>query len=475
MERLRALDGVTLHAETDVMRTHAGGLILIESQRRGRELTSEDVIELLATRLPTSPAFRKRLVAKPFGLGQPLWVDDRDFDVRSHLHRRTLRAPGTADVLAELVADLHGQRQDRNRPLWDAWVIDGLDDGRIALLLQLSHAMTDGVGGVTSILPQLMTTDPNAELPPADHEPLDRTPHSIEVLGDMAVELVGNGVTTARVALKVAPALISGAVRSATAPMRRILVSDGNRPRAQAPAANPRPDNSPRTILNSPITARRSVAFVTLSMADLRSAATAHGGTINDVFLTAATNSVRRWLEIYDTVPTASLRTLMPISTRTHGDGANNSWGMGVVKLPVHLSDPAEQLSTIHADTQRLKSDRSSSPPVDLNEVLKVIPPVVIGSLVNVYTAQRLSRLHAPVAHVVTSNIPGPAEQVYLAGARVTGMFATPPLFEGANINITAASHGSVLDVSIIACPDNIEDVQTVARGLAETVQELLG
>ena len=473
MKRLSALDGVTLHAETGTMPTHAGGILLLEPHAEGVTMTADELLQLLGERLQGTPSFRKRLVAKPFGLGQPVWADDPKFDVWSHLHRQTLPGPGSRRELAQLIGRLHDRRQDRSRPLWDAWVIDGFADGRLGVLILLSHAMTDGVGGITSILPQLMTTDPDAELPPLVHHPAGKMPNPVDLLGDMVVELTGNGVTTAKVALKATPTLLTGAARAALQPVRKLL--SGGPPHLDSAMSQQASDDSPRTALNKPITRRRSIAFATVSMDDLRSIAATHDVTINDIFLTAVTTSVRRWLEVHDTVPTAPLRTLMPINTRAGDDEASNSFSIGLVKLPVQVADPVEQLKSIHAATHRLKGARKSAPAVDMGDVLKVVPPVIIESFANLYTWQKLSRFHTPLAHMVTSNIPGPAGEVYLAGAHVSGMFAVPPLFEGANLNITATSHGKVFDISVISCPDNIKDVESMAGGLEEAVRELRG
>lgn len=473
MKRLSALDGLSLHAETDVMRTHAGGVLLIDPHTQSGDLTADALLQLLAERTPGTPSFRKRLVTKAFGLGQPVWVDDPEFDVWQHLHRVTLPAPGTQHELAELVGVLHSRRQDRDRPLWDAWVVDGLDDGRIAVIIQLSHAMTDGVGGVESMLPQLMTTDPGANYPAVSDVEAERMPNIVELIGDLAGEAVDNTLTAARVALKAAPAVLSGATHAALRPVRGFL-SGGPAPAPRT--ATREADESPRTALNRPITHRRTVAFASVRMDDLRAIRDARGVTLNDVFLTAATSSVRRWLEVHDKVPASSLRTLMPINTRSSDDMSCNSWTLAIVKLPVQLADPADQLDAIHAVTTRIKSGRKSAPPaVDLADLLKVVPPVVIVGVANFYTQQKLSRFHAPLAHLVTSNIPGPTEELYCGGGHVSGMFATPSLYEGANLNITAVSHGGVFDIAVIACPDNVKDVESVARGLTDTVRELLG
>jgi WS/DGAT/MGAT family acyltransferase len=260
-------------------------------------------------------------------------------------------------------------------------------------------------------------------------------------------------------------------VGAALGSVRQLLLGAGpQRPGAAQSDVN---QSSPRTRLNAPITARRSVAFAALAMEDLRAVTDAFDVTVNDVFLTAATSAVRRWLESHDAVPDQPLRTLMPISTRGVGDKTSNSWSPTVVNLPVYLADPVEQLASIHAETARIKKQRRAVPPVNLADVIDLVPPAVIGLVAGLYTGLKLSRFHPPVAHMITSNVPGPADEIYCAGAHILGIHAMAPLIEGANLNITAVSYGGTFNVGIVACPDNVDDVSSIARGIEAVVGEL--
>jgi len=145
MKRLTGLDGVTLHGETSVMPTHVLAVLFCAPATRG-ESTARAVLRLLAERTAATRGFRQRLLTKPFGLGQPLWVEDPAFNVHDHLHHVRLPKPGTLRELAALVEQLHAQPLDRARPLWDAWVVQGLTDGRLVVVMKFAHAMTDGVG-----------------------------------------------------------------------------------------------------------------------------------------------------------------------------------------------------------------------------------------------------------------------------------------------------------------------------------------
>lgn len=469
MKRLTGLDGITLHGETSVMPTHVTAVLYCDPAARG-ELTAGAIHKLLAERTAAMPSFRQRLLTKPFGLGQPSWIEDPAFDVDSHLHRARLANPGTMRELTALIGELHGQPLSRGRPLWDAWVVEGLADGRIVVLIKFSHAITDGVGAVTSMLPELMTSDADAQFAGAPEQRRATMPGAAVRVWDVIEEVAANTAVGVRIAVRLGPVAMKSAVGTAVGSVRQLL--RGAPQRANVMDSEDR-ESSPRTMLNVPLTARRSVAFAAVDMDDLRAITAAFDVTVNDVFLTATTSTLRRWLTTHDTVPNQPLRTMMPISTRGADADASNSWSPVVVKLPVDLADPAQQLARIHNATSKIKNGRRAVPPVNLADVIDLVPPVVIGMAMGVYTGLGLSRFHSPVAHLITSNVPGPHDAIYCAGAHVVAIHALAPLFEGANLNITAVSYGGKLAVGVVACPDNVDNVASIASGIEEVVGEL--
>lgn len=470
MKRLTGLDGVTLHGETSVMPTHVTAVLFCDPEAGG-EMTAAAISQLLAERTAATPGFRQRLLTRAFGLGQPSWIEDPAFDVHSHLHCVRLAKPGTMRELTTLIGELHGQPLDRRRPLWDAWVVQGLADGRLVVLIKFSHAITDGVGAVTSMLPELMTVDAHAEFAAAPEHARATMPLAAARVWDAIDEVASNAAVGIRIAGRLGPVAVKSVVGTALGSVRRLLPGVG--PQRPDGLDSEEDENSPRTQLNAPLTARRSVAFATLAMDDLRAITAAFDVTVNDVFLTATTSALRRWLATYDTVPSHPLRTMMPISTRGSDGNASNSWSPVLVKLPVNLADPAQQLASIHDATSRIKDGRRAVPPVNLADVIDLVPPVVIAMAMGVYTALKLSRFHSPVAHVITSNVPGPSDEIYCAGAHVLGMHAMAPLFEGSNLNITAVSYGDTLAVGIVACPDNVDDVASIASDIEDVLGEL--
>ncbi len=468
MNRLSGLDGVSLHGETPEMPTHILAVAFVDPTARG-DLTAGALMRLLTERATAIPEFRQRLLTKPLGLGQPAWIEDPAFDIHNHLHRARLTGPGTMRELTAFIGELHAQPLNRRRPLWEAWVVQGLSDGRLVVVIKFSHALADGVGAVTSLLPELMTADPHAEFG-EPQRPTATMPGLPERVRDAIDEVAANSATGLRVTAQLAPVALKSVIDSAAGSVRNLFAS-AEPQRAQASDAQ-RDETSTPSRLNAPLTTRRSVAFAGVPMDDLHAITAAFGVTINDVFLTATTSALRRWLDTHEAVPSSPLRTMMPISTRGADDNSSNSWSTVPVTLPVHLASTAAQLASIHETTSGIKKARSSTPPINLADVIDLVPPALIGLAAGLYSGLKLSRFHSPVAHAITSNVPGPREAVYAAGAHVLGIHAMAPLI-GANLNVTAVSYDGTFAVGLVACPDNVEDVASIARAIEDVVGEL--
>lgn len=466
MQRLSGLDAVSIHTETGTMTSHATAILIIEPKTAGPDFDAEHLYGLLVERLPSARAFRLRMLAKPLDLGQPVFVEDPHFEVRRHLHRLAVPAPGGPREVAEVLGEIHRHPLDRNRPLWEAWVLEGLADGQLGVVVKISHAVTDGVGGVTSILPTLLSTDPKVEVAgPSTHPDAAPLPGAATLIGDLVQEVGANALHAVKLTGAIAPGVARGLGTKAWSAVPK-LPRKGSAPTAHRAGRDPRLLLPPaRTALNAPLTKARSTAFVGVPLADLREVAKAFDVSVNDVYIAACTSALRTWHEQNGGLPEGPLQAFMPINTRRGtADDAPNSWTMALVRLPSFLDDPVERLRAIHTATHRVKTGRGpSGPKVDLAAVVQLIPPTVLTTVANVYISAGLSRLHAPAFHACCSNIPGPKDSLWLGGAQVVGMHSCAPLFEGANLNITAVSHGGRFDIGISACPDNVPEVWDVA------------
>jgi diacylglycerol O-acyltransferase / wax synthase len=447
MVRLSATEAVSLHTETSKTPAHATVLIVIDGLGAGGlgaggsgvgvagRIGHQRLHRLVGSSLPAMARFRSRLVDKPLGLGQPVWAEVEDYNPSRQLRRVAVPAPGGPGELTDLVAKLTARPLDRHLPLWQAWSIEGLQGDRWALALKLSPATTGGLRGVASVLSRLLTV--GADDNPVESLPVEqglgKLPSIAALIGETAAELAGNQLAGARMV----GAALPGALRAVLG-----RLSGGNEHDARVP----------RTAFNEPLTERRAIALTSIPQADLDAVADAFGVGVNDVFLTACTLSVRTWLQRHDAVPDYPLlmQTLLP-------DGDS----FGQVRLPVQLDDPARILTGLQ---------RSAT---DFARVAGLVAPSVVHAGMRVYSRLELSRRLPPVSHGVAAHLVGPGGPAYCAGGEVVGIYVVPPLFEGAGLNITAVSHGEVIDVSVGACPDRVGSVDLVADGIADAVGQL--
>ena len=456
MQRLTGTEAAFLYLETPS--THmqvTGTLVLDPGSLDGRDPFAE-VGRLLEERLHLVPPFRRRLVEVPLGAAHPVWIEDPGFDLAAHLHRRALPAPGSRAQLEELVGDLAGQPLDRSRPLWAMDVVEGLEDGRLAVIARIHHAAIDGVSGA-ELMASLFDLTPEI-----DPVPPPEVPWEPEELPSEAALLAGAVAEGARSPLRLASALTSSA---------RSFVSRAGRP---STAPRVRPFSAPRTPFTGAVTPRRSVAFGRTSLADVKAIGSAVGATVNDVLLAATTSSLRTYLARRGALPDDPLVAAMPISARGEGDveiGVQVS--VMLVPLPVHLGDAVAQLRDVNEHTTARKADRAAPGGDTLAEWAELTPPALLSGVARLYSGARLADRHPPIHNLVVSSIPGPPVPLYIAGATLEATFPMGPLIEGSGLNVTVLTNLGNVDVGILACPDLVPDVADLARGFERAVAEL--
>jgi diacylglycerol O-acyltransferase len=236
----------------------------------------------------------------------------------------------------------------------------------------------------------------------------------------------------------------------------------------------------PASVFHAPLTERRAVAFVSIPLADLAAVSRAFGGTVTNVFLAACTLSVRAWLERYDTVPDGPLLVEMPLPLP--GDDPTifgNPLAIGRIRIPVQLDDPVQVLTNLHTATDRLNTARmhdakEARPRVDLVRIASLIPPTFVHAGMRLYAGLGVRQWLAAGCHGSVSYVSGQPVPVYCAGSKVVSMHTVVPLREGCGLNITLASRGDVMDVSVCVCPDNVPAVEDIATGIAESVDILV-
>ncbi|MCW2718691.1 wax ester/triacylglycerol synthase family O-acyltransferase [Pseudonocardia sp.] len=458
-DRLSPLDASFLYAEHRTAAMHVGAVMTFAPPEDG-PFDVAAFTELIEHRLPLVPRYRQKVREVPGGLGLPVWVDDPDFDIDFHVRHAALAPPGTEGVLRELVGRLLARQLDRQRPLWEVYLVEGLADGRLAVVTKTHHAMVDGLASmdIGSVLLDL-TPEPR-ETPSDDWEPA-REPSGIELAASATVA----ALRRPRVVFDVAGRAVTDVRETAASVGRTVggLVSTG---RATA-------TSRPVPALNAATGAQRRYGMARTSLADHRAVRKAHGGTVNDVVLAVVTGGLRRWLISRGEPLTEGtvVRSLVPVSVRARkGAGAGgNSISAYLVDLPVAEDDPLVRLETVRDAMEAHKRSGRAVGAAALVGLVGLAPPV-LHSLGARLASQYSSRLY----NVLVTNVPGPPRPLYAMGARMLDMFPVVPLGGGQAVAIGITSYDGGVHYGLTADRDAMPDVDVLADALCESLAELL-
>lgn len=466
MERLGGLDSAFLGLEAQHQTGHVASITILDPTGLDVPFDIAHYRALVAERLGRLSHFRKRVKAVPLGLDRPYWVDDPHFDLDYHVRESALPAPGGHAELLELVARLHERPLDLTRPLWEGYLITGLEGGRVALYTKIHHAMLDGVSGV-AVLSTFIDLEPGV-MPgePAAHDP-EREPGPLALLGRAATGLAERPKDAWRLAKGVA--LYAPALAFHTLPALRHLV--GQRAPIEAAAT---PVRAPRTPFNGPISTHRRIGTTQLPLADVKEIKNALGVSVNDVVLAASAAAVRQWLLDHDEPADRPLVTMIPVALPgDRSGGAGNNVTAMFTPLPVHLDDPVVRVGAAHTATAAAKQ-HGAAMPADLYEGgIAFAPPFFLARAMRAFFELGAFR-QVRSFNAVVSNIPGPAETVYLGGARVEAVYPVSIITDGMGLNITLQGLGDQLNVGIVADRDTMPDVQDLADAMRAEIDVLL-
>lgn len=464
MDRLSGLDAIFLYVESPSMHTHVALTAVLDPTTTPGGYTFERFRDHIAARARELPLFHRRVSDVPLRLHHPIWVDDERFRPEDHLRRAALPAPGGESELAELVGYLAGIPLDRRRPLWEMWVIEGLEGGRIALLAKIHHAAVDGVGAA-ELMPTFFDLEPD---PPPRAVPLIRPeapPSRWSLLGMAGAERARALGRIPGLARRTGEAI--GGIRH----RRRAVGTAGGTPLG-----------APRTTFNGPITAERSVAFARLSLTEVKQVKAAFGATVNDVLLATCALAVRRYLEERGGAPDEPLVTACPVAvappTGPPGPGptsGRNKLSVMFTQLQTHRDDPVAVLEATCASTAAAKREHAILGDDVLSGWAEVVDPTAAAVLSRIYQRLGTSSHHRPAISFVLSNIPGPSFPVYLAGARLERAFPFGPVIDGAGLNVSVLSHEDDVDVGFMGATAVVPDIWALADGVAPSFDALLG
>jgi WS/DGAT/MGAT family acyltransferase len=452
-ERLTAADSWFLYLETPTVHLHVTGLVVLDPATAPDGLTFRRLRDEVATRLHRLPSLQRRLVEVPLGIDHPTMVEDPDFDLDHHLTHHVLER-GDHRELAEFVGAACSEQLDRTRPLWRMAYVEGLADGRTALVTTLHHALVDGVSGV-GFMAELLDVRPDAPPPPPPQVPWqpERVPPPPVAAAEAAHHRLVTPLRPLRAVARTGRSLLGTTVAALRA-------------RAAGTAAAG-PFDAPRTPLNATLTPRRTVEFGTTPLSGAKAVRSAFGVTVNDVVLAACTAGLRRFLLRQGVEPTRPLTCSVPVSVHGRTSAGRrtapvNQLSNMFVHLPVHLEDPVEQLLAVARSAAGAKAVQDAMSPEMIGDVVDLIPPPLFHFGAELWSRARLADRLPPVHNLIISNVRGSPVPLYLAGARVAGLFPFGPLMEGTGLNVTVISHEADLDVGFIACPDLVPDLGTL-------------
>ncbi|MEE4297921.1 MAG: wax ester/triacylglycerol synthase family O-acyltransferase [Pseudomonadales bacterium] len=457
MDKLKILDASFLYAETKNTPMHIAGLQHFEVPPGMGDAWFETLRHYVAERVHLIPFMTRRLKATPLGMDHPVWVRDPHFDIRNHVRRARVPSPGTQKQLEQLVARLHEEPLDRARPLWEFWLIEGLEDGTVAWYTKYHHACIDGMAG-QAIIDILFNDDPSIPPVPPAAEGSDVDPGMLSLLWDAARNATLQPMRTTR--------MLPSLARTATSLVRRALDRD-----AGLGALGQR---APRTRFNAAIGPYRNFAIGSLSLAEVKAVGKAHDCKVNDVFMAVCAGALARYLEERGELPDRPLVAGAPVSLRQAGDQSmSNQVTMLLTSLETQRRDPIERLVAIRDSALRGKAVVSALGGTRLDDLAFPGLPAAFRGLVAIADRLKLGDYLPMPVNLVISNVPGPRREVFLNGARMLSHYPVSIPAHGNALNITVQSYLDRFDFSLTACLDTLPDADRLRDFMLDAFEEL--
>ena len=455
MERMSTLDAGFFYVEHANVPMHLGSLALFE----GPAPSCQEVTRLIAAKLPRVPRYRQVVRTMPLEVLRPMWLDDEHFEISHHVRHAAVPAPGGKKQLRELAARIFATPLDRARPLWEAWLLEGLKGGQWAILSKVHHCMVDGIGG-NDLMTAVFDVTPDAGCPPAAAWAPAPEPATLELMTAGLREAVAGSARqlSALPGLLNQPVLPAGEIlhygRGLAASARRLAV----------PSA---------ASLNGPIGPNRRWAWATASMTEVKEIRSALGGTVNDVLLAAITSGFRDLLDSRGELADGLVvRSLVPVSVRgrdEHGMITNRVSAV-LANLPVGEPDPLRRLALLREEMDDLKQTSQAVGAEVLTGVLGLAAPTLLA-----LGSRSAFQLPQPLVQAVTSNVPGPRVPLYLLGRKLVRIYPYVPIGNQVRISVAIFSYLERFTVGITADYDAVPDVRVLAKGIRRGLDELEG
>jgi diacylglycerol O-acyltransferase / wax synthase len=484
MDHLSGLDATFLYLETPEQPMHVGGLNIFELPAGYTGDFVDDLRAHITQRMHLAPVFRRKLVNMPFELANPIWALDDDMDMEYHIRSTVLPKPGTRAQLDKLVGRLHSSLLDRSRPLWEFYVIEGLQSPpdapagtrHVAFYSKVHHAALDGAAGV-ALATAIMDVTP---IPRAVRPAPNRRAMATDNFGiaELAVAGIKNTAVQSAKLAKNLPGLARAAYSMLRPPKSdepvlgvaglELVDNSGNVPQKNRWFA-------PKTPINVSITNQRSFSSLSFPLAGIKHVAKGNGVTLNDVVMGICSGALRRYLADLHCTPEHSLLAAVPVSLREAGNtDMNTQASMMRISLASTVADPKARLLAINQASKAAKAASANMNAVMPTDFPSLGVPWILSGLAALFGRSKLANNMAPLANLAISNVPGPNMALYLAGAKMLTYYPVSIVTHSLALNVTVQSYNGSLDFGLIACRKAMPDLPELAKYMQKTFDEML-
>ena len=454
LDRLSSIDASFLTNESSDSHMHVGAVLIFE----GPPPTYDDFLDHVRSRMHLVPRFRQKLAFPPVQTGRPFWVDDPNFNLAYHVRHSALPAPGSEEQLRNIAGRLYSQALDRSKPLWEMWLVQGLEKNRFALINKTHHALVDGVAGV-DIATVLFDVEPVPERTEPDSPWVpEPAPSSAELAAEGIKELAETPFKLTRRALRAASHPYGSARRLAEAAEALGEVAWN--------FTNPAPD----VPLNVEIGSHRRFCWTRSNLDDFKRIKDALGGTVNDVVLTVVSGALRSWLHGRGIrTEGLELRALVPVSIRAEDERGQTGNRIAAMRgpLPVYVEDPVKRLGIVRGAMDDLKDSKQALGAEVISRFNDFAPPTLLAQASRINFSTRLFNL-------IVTNVPGPQNPLYVLGRELHDVFPVAFLPDNHALAIAIMSYNGSINFGLLADYDSMEDVELIANALTDSLNELL-
>jgi WS/DGAT/MGAT family acyltransferase len=452
LERLSDLDAVFLAGESPTQHLHVLATLVLDRSAIPGGGDYEQFQARIAERFHLIEPLRRRL--RPMPIGPPAWTDDPHIHLQRHLHHVVLAEGGGLEAVAQTAAEIASYPLPKDRPLWEAWFVEGMDKDHMAVICKIHHCAVDGVSGIYA-LAAFFDSEPFPEAPvdPPSWEPA-APPRPVDV-GRAVVDDM----------LRRPRAVVRGLARAASSAAALV----------RSPGEVPLPFTGPRMAYNHALTARRNVALTSIAFDEVQRIRAVVGASVNDVLVALCAGVLRRYAIKREELPDRPLVAGVPVSERTAEDGANgNQLSFMFYGLPIHLDDPAERLAFVARSASAVKDVYARSGQGLFAGLASLTPTTALGPLMRALSGVHAANVLPPVVNVLISNIRGPDRAQYVAGAEVSSIYPMGPLIEGVGLGVTVVTYRREVAFGFMACAELVPDIHELTTGVHLEVARML-